>query len=183
MGRGFLIRPLEKRVNGENNFSRNGSSSIKHTHQLQILERRIPVKRLRKKEVRSGRVRPHAGARSPPNQIAYIEKVGLAPHSQRYDVFPHLSPNCFMSHTTSPGRICIASGPQRLRRLTRYTIFNVSKLTPAGAGGVFSFISSNAATTRSATTRFRYHFRLAGTMYQGACSVLVAESTSSNTSM
>ena len=58
--------------------------------------------------------------------------------------------------------------PATLRRLARYTIFNVSKLTPAGAGGVLSFMSSNASTTRSATTKFRYHFRLAGTIYQGA---------------
>src|SRR5438445_2785608 len=80
-------------------------------------------------------------------------------------------------------RVCSDSCPQLLQRLTRYTIFNVSKLTPAGAGGVFNFMSSNASTTRSAITRFRYHFRLAGTIYQGAYSMLVAESTSSNAAM
>jgi hypothetical protein len=35
---------------GEINFPGNGSSSIKHTHQLKILECRMPAKRLRKKE-------------------------------------------------------------------------------------------------------------------------------------
>ena len=80
MGRGFLLRPLGKRVNGENKFPGNGSSSIKHTHQLKILERRIPAKRLRKKEA----VLATAGAFEPlPERdrlhiyIAQIEKVGL----------------------------------------------------------------------------------------------------------
>ena len=35
---------------GKINFPGNGSSSIKHTHQLKILECRIPAKRLRKKK-------------------------------------------------------------------------------------------------------------------------------------
>ena len=58
MGRRFLLRPLENRVNGENIFPGNGSSSIKHTHQLKILERRISVKRLRKKEAVAGKFDP-----------------------------------------------------------------------------------------------------------------------------
>ena len=79
MGRGFLLRPLGKRVNREN-FHGDGSLSIKHTHQLKILERRIPVKRFRKKEA----VLAAAGAFEPPPErdrlhiyIAQIEKVGL----------------------------------------------------------------------------------------------------------
>jgi len=35
---------------GKIHFPDNGSFSIKHTHQLKILECRIPAKRLRKKE-------------------------------------------------------------------------------------------------------------------------------------
>jgi hypothetical protein len=66
---------------GEINFPGNGSSSIKHTHQLKILECRIPTKRLRKKES----VLAAAGAfEHPPERgrlhiyiIAQIEKVGL----------------------------------------------------------------------------------------------------------
>jgi hypothetical protein len=80
MGRRFLLRPLGKRVNGENKFPGNGSSSIKHTHQLKILECRIPAKRLRKKKA----VLAAAGAFEPPLErerlhiyIAQIEKVGL----------------------------------------------------------------------------------------------------------
>src|SRR5262249_32455668 len=53
-----------------------------------------------------------------------------------------------------------------------HTIFSLSKSTPSGSGGVLSFISSKTFTTRSATTRFRYHLWFAGTMYQGAHSVL-----------
>jgi len=62
MGHRFLLRPLGKRVNGENKFPGNGSSSIKHTHQLKILECRIPAKRLRKKKA----VLAAAGAFEPP---------------------------------------------------------------------------------------------------------------------
>jgi len=65
---------------GEINFPGNGSLSIKHTQQLKILERRIPAKRLRKKEA----VLAAAGAFEPPLErdrlhiyIAQIEKVGL----------------------------------------------------------------------------------------------------------
>lgn len=65
---------------GKINFPGNGSMSIKHTHQLKILECRIPVKRLRKKEV----VLAVAGASEPPPErdrfhiyIAQIEKAGL----------------------------------------------------------------------------------------------------------
>jgi hypothetical protein len=68
---------------GKLNFHGNGSSSIKHTHQLKTLECRIPVKRLRKKEA----VLVAAGACEPPPErdrlhiyiiyIAQIEKVGL----------------------------------------------------------------------------------------------------------
>jgi hypothetical protein len=80
MGRRFLLRPLGKCVNGENKFPGNGSSSIKHTHQLKILECQIPAKRLRKKKA----VLAAAGAFEPPPErdclhiyIAQIEKVGL----------------------------------------------------------------------------------------------------------
>jgi hypothetical protein len=46
MGRSFLLRPLEKRVNGENQFLCFDSFGIKHTR----WERRISAKWLRKKE-------------------------------------------------------------------------------------------------------------------------------------
>jgi hypothetical protein len=46
MGRSFLLRPLEKRVNGENQFSCIDSFSIKHTR----WERQISAKWLWKKE-------------------------------------------------------------------------------------------------------------------------------------
>ena len=46
MGRKFLLRSLEKRVNGENQFPRIDSLSIKHTH----WECRLPARQLRKKE-------------------------------------------------------------------------------------------------------------------------------------
>ena len=65
---------------GRINFHGDGSVSIKHTHQLKILERRIPAKRFRKKEA----VLAAAGAFEPPPErdrlhidIAQIEKVGL----------------------------------------------------------------------------------------------------------
>jgi hypothetical protein len=91
------------------------------------------------------------------------------------------------SYSDSQTLVQIHSGLEKTIGLVshppRYTIFNVSKLIPAGAGGVLSFMSCKALTTRSATTRFLYHFRLAGTMYQGARSVLVAAITSSNAAM
>ena len=65
---------------GKINFHGNGSLSIKHTHELKILERRIPAKRLREKTA----VLAAAGAFEPPPErdcfhiyIAQIEKVGL----------------------------------------------------------------------------------------------------------
>jgi hypothetical protein len=65
---------------GKINFPDNGSLSIKHTHQLKILECRMPAKRLRKKEAGLAA----AGAFEPPPErdrlhiyIAQIEKVGL----------------------------------------------------------------------------------------------------------
>lgn len=175
MGRGFFLRPLENCVNGENQFSRQRLVQHKTYHQLRILEPHIPVKRSRRESLSLRR------ARSPPHHISPQRETPLGTHSQRYNAMIFFSSS--LTTLTSPDRDCVASCPKLLRRVTRYTIFNVSKLTPAGAAGVFSFMSSNASTTRSATTRFRYHFRLAGTMYQGACSVLVAESTSSNTAM
>ena len=65
---------------GRINLHGNGSLSIKHTHELKILERRIPAKRLREKTA----VLAVAGAvELPPERdrlhiyIAQIEKVGL----------------------------------------------------------------------------------------------------------
>src|SRR4029079_10478227 len=73
--------------------------------------------------------------------------------------------------------------PRYLPKLRIYTIRSLEKSTPGGWGGSFSFISSSAWRTRSATTRLRNHFRFAGTMYHGAQSVLVTDITSSNALM
>jgi hypothetical protein len=170
MGRRFCLRPLGKRVNGENKFPDNGSFSIKHTHQLKILECRIPAKRLRKKT-----------PCWPPRERLDPCRSETSPHLHSPDresrlgvtltmrcclvIISHRTASC--ATRTSPYRGCLAACPKCVRRRTRYAIFNVSKLTPAGGGGVFSFMSSKALTTRSATTRLRYHFRLAGTIYQG----------------
>src|SRR6478672_3086726 len=73
--------------------------------------------------------------------------------------------------------------PRHWPQLRIYTIRSLEKSTPSGGGGVLSFMPSSASTTRSAMTRFRYHFRFAGTIYQGARSVLVADMTSSKALM
>jgi len=49
-----------------------------------------------------------------------------------------------------------------------YSILIFARSIPPRGGIRFSFIFSNAVTTVVATTRFRYHLRLAGTTYQGA---------------
>lgn len=92
-------------------------------------------------------------------------------------ILPHSSLRCTLPNNRA---FITARDPSPAALAARYTILSFVKSTPSGAGGVLSFMSSNTFRMRSATTRLRYHFRLAGTIYQGAQSVLVAEMTSSN---
>ena len=55
-------------------FPDDGSSSIKHTNQVNILEQPIPAKRLRKKGAVAGEFDPNAAARSSLHHIVHIEK-------------------------------------------------------------------------------------------------------------
>src|SRR5436190_10031145 len=98
-----------------------------------------------------------------------------------------LKPSRFKRAWTSAGfKPCVSELCRRFCQSSRdrvgfdciQTILIFLKLMPGGEGGYLSFIFSRVSTTRDATTKFRYHFLLAGIAYQGAKSVLVPSKVS-----
>lgn len=73
MGRSFLLRPLEKRVNGEIDSPRIGSLRIKHTHWKHEYQRSDFGERSR--NGRSERVRSRAASKMVSTSHSSIEKV------------------------------------------------------------------------------------------------------------
>lgn len=117
--------------------------------------------------------------RSRQHQVSTIQFITQSSQTRRRSTAP--LPHSSLRRTLPNDRASITTrDPSPAASVVYYTILSFVKSTPSGAGGVLSFMSSNTFTMRSATTRLRYHFRLAGTIYQGAQSVLVAEMTSSN---